>query len=345
MPTVTAKRKGILCAGHWIVDHVKTIDTWPAEESLARIKTQSSGNGGCAYNVAKDLARLDPDLPVYGAGLIGKDPDGDRILADCRGSGIQTDRLVQTGEAPTAYTDVMTVASTGRRTFFYNPGTNDLLEDDFLDLQGSAARILHLGYLGLLERLDCIGRDGLTGCARLLKAAARRGLITSTDLVSVDRSDLPEIVFPALPYLDVLFLNEFEAGRLLDRSLVEASGKVSIDAARDAVQEIVSRGVRRSVILHFPEGVVAAAPDGALHAQSSVRFPAEEIAGTVGAGDAFAAGVLYGIHEGWTLPDCLELGVCAAAQSLRSDTASDAILPWKDSLEAGRTFGFQPFPT
>ena len=71
MPTVPSDRKGILCAGHWIVDHVKTIDTYPAEESLARILSQSSANGGCAYTVAKDLAHLDPELPVFGAGLIG----------------------------------------------------------------------------------------------------------------------------------------------------------------------------------------------------------------------------------------------------------------------------------
>ena len=332
MPPVAADRKGILCAGHWIVDHVKTIDTYPAEESLARILSQSSANGGCAYNVAKDLAHLDPELPVLGAGLIGRDPDGDRILADCRASGINTERLVQTDDAPTAYTDVMTVASTGKRTFFYNPGTHAILDENSLDLKGSSARILHLGYLGLLDRLDLISSDGLTGCARLLKSASNKGLITSTDLVSVEREDLPEIVFPALPHLDLLFLNELEAGRLLKRPLTDRSGKTLIENARDAVQQLASRGVRKAVILHFPEGVVAAGPDAVLHTQGSVRIPSEEIAGTVGAGDAFASGVLYGTHEGWTLPDCLELGVCVAAQSMRSDTASEAVGPWKNCL-------------
>jgi sugar/nucleoside kinase (ribokinase family) len=330
MPPSDPNRKGILCAGHWIVDKVKTIDTYPVEESLARILSQSSANGGCAYNVAKDLAHLDPQLPVFGAGLIGRDPDGDRILADCRASGINTDRLVQTDDAPTAYTDVMTVASTGKRTFFYNPGTHASLDENSLNLEDSSARILHLGYLGLLDRLDIISSDGLTGCARLLRSASRDGLITSTDLVSVERSDLPEIVFPALPHLDFLFLNELEAGRLLKRPLTHSSGKVVLENARDAVRQLASHGVRRAVILHFPEGVVASDTDGTLHTQGSVRFPAEEIAGTVGAGDAFASGVLYGVHEGWAFPDCLELGVCVAAQSMRSDTASESIGPWKN---------------
>jgi sugar/nucleoside kinase (ribokinase family) len=342
MAIPAANRKGVLCAGHWIVDHVKTIDTYPVEESLAQILNQSSGNGGCAYNVAKNLSRLDSELPVFGAGLIGNDPDGDRILADCRTSGIDSTRLVQTDDAATSYTDVMNVASTGRRTFFYNPGTNAILEDSFLDLEGSAARILHLGYLGLLDRLDLVGSNGLTGCARLLKSAAEKGFITSSDLVSVDRSDLPEIVFPALPHLDILFLNELEAGRSLGRTLTDSSGKVLPEEARDAARVLAERGIRKAVILHFPEGVVAAEQDGTLHTVGSIRFPAEEIAGTVGAGDAFASGVLYGIHEGWKLPDCLELGVYVAAQSLRSETTSGAIGPWKTCLETGKALGRVP---
>jgi sugar/nucleoside kinase (ribokinase family) len=167
----------------------------------------------------------------------------------------------------------------------------------------------------------------------LLKSASDKKLITSTDLVSVERADLPEIVFPALPHLDFLFLNELEAGRLLGDTLTDPSGKILLENARRAVRQLASRGIRKAVILHFPEGVVAAEPGGALHTQGAVRLPAEDIAGTVGAGDAFASGVLYGIHEGWTLPDCLELGVCVAAQSLRSNTASEAIGPWKTCLQ------------
>ena len=332
--------KGILCAGHWVVDHIKTIDTYPVEESLAQILNQTSGNGGCAYNVAKDLARLDSELPIFGAGLIGKDPDGDRILEDCRASGIDSKSLLQTNAATTSYTDVMNVASTGKRTFFYNPGTNAILEDSLLDLDGHTARIFHLGYLGLLDQLDLIGSDGLTGGARLLNSASDRGFITSSDLVSVERSDLSEIVFPALPHLDTLFLNEIEAGRLLGCMLTDSSGKVLLEDARGAVRQLAGRGIRKAVILHFPEGVVAAERDGTLHTLGSVRFPAAEIVGTVGAGDAFASGVLYGIHEEWKLHDCLELGICVAAQSLRSETTSNAIAPWRTCLEAGQELGY-----
>jgi len=78
--------------------------------------------------------------------------------------------------------------------------------------------------------------------------------------------------------------------------------------------------------------------------QASVRVPRELIAGTVGAGDAFAAGFLLGLHADWKLQRCLELGVCAAAASLRDATSSAAVEPWKDCLALGRKFGFNGLP-
>ena len=39
-------RSGILAAGNWIRDHVKTIDAWPAEDGLANIVGRADGNGG-----------------------------------------------------------------------------------------------------------------------------------------------------------------------------------------------------------------------------------------------------------------------------------------------------------
>ncbi len=35
------KRSGVLAAGNWIIDHVKVIDTWPAQDALATIGHQT----------------------------------------------------------------------------------------------------------------------------------------------------------------------------------------------------------------------------------------------------------------------------------------------------------------
>src|SRR5665213_2534122 len=94
-------RSGVLAGGNWIVDHVKIVDAWPPQDSLATILSESSGNGG--------------------------EGEGRAIRADCEANGINTFRLRAAAGSPTSYTDVMTSRDDGRRTFFHQRGANALL--------------------------------------------------------------------------------------------------------------------------------------------------------------------------------------------------------------------------
>ena len=69
-------KKGIAAAGNWIVDWVKTIDAYPAEERLANVIAVTRGGGGGAHNVLVDLARMKAPFPLYGIGFVGNDDDG-----------------------------------------------------------------------------------------------------------------------------------------------------------------------------------------------------------------------------------------------------------------------------
>ncbi len=85
MKTKTATaRRGLLAGGNWIIDQVKIIDVYPQPEQLGNILAQLPGTGGGPYNVLIDLARAGAPFPLYGAGLVGKDALGERILEDCR---------------------------------------------------------------------------------------------------------------------------------------------------------------------------------------------------------------------------------------------------------------------
>ncbi len=325
----------MLAGGNWIVDHVKMIDVWPAQDALANITQQSNGNGGGPYNVTKNLARLACGFPLAGVGLIGRDADGERILRDCKAHGIDSIAIQQTSAAPTSYTDVMTVTGSGRRTFFHQPGANALLDLPNFELAKTSARIFYLGYLCLLQTLDVVDETGRTNASRLFEEARSAGLTTVADLVSNETGGFSAIVNPSLPYLDYLFLNEYELGRL-----------VSAGASEDPVQlesrarEILKRGVHCAVIVHFPAGALCIARNLPAVLQPAVRMPHPLIVGTAGAGDAFSAGFLLGVHEGWNFPRCLELAVCAAAASLREATCSAAVEPWQNCLALGRQMGF-----
>ena len=154
-------RNGILAGGTWIVDHVKLVNGYPEQDTLASILGETRGTGGSPYNVLLNLAKLGAPFPLAGVGLVGEDGDGHAILADCAANGIETTQVRPITEAATSYTDVMTVQSTGRRTFFHYRGANRLLREEHFDLERTQARILHLGYLLLLDGLDAVRSDGV----------------------------------------------------------------------------------------------------------------------------------------------------------------------------------------
>ena len=334
------QRRGILAGGNFIVDIVKMIDLWPPQESLANISHQYSSNGGGAYNLLKDLAAMQAGFPLEAAGLVGEDHWGRWIREDCSAHGISTRQLHTTTLADTSFTDVITVEAGGRRTFFHYRGANALLDRTHIDLQQSQARIFHLAYMLLLDKLDMLDTEGASEASRLLQEASARGFLTSADLVSVQDPGFAAIVKPSLPYTDILFLNELEAEKLTGIQVLQ-DGRISLPQAEQACRQLLAAGVRAWVVLHFPAGAVAMDAQGSCLLQGSVQLPEAMISGAVGAGDAFAAGVLMGIHEKWPMEDTLKLGVCAAAACLRHATCSGGLMPAGDCLRLGEQYGYR----
>jgi sugar/nucleoside kinase (ribokinase family) len=345
----TSPRTGVFAGGNWIVDAVKLIDTWPQQDALANIYSTSKGTGGSPFNVLIDLSVLGAAFPLEAAGLVGDDDNGSWILDQCHARGIATAALQKTSAAPTSYTDVMTVQSTGRRTFFHARGANALLDAGHFDFSKTNARIFHLGYLLLLDRLDERDADFGTVGARVLAAAQAAGLKTSIDVVSEDSDRFARIVLPALRHVDVCIMNEFEAGRITGRKIRAgdshsgAPGIAMLDRTelRAAMEQLLEAGVRERVVVHFPEGGCALGRDGTWHEHGSVRLPADYIKGAAGAGDAFTAGILYGWHEGQPVEDWLRLGVCAAAANLSDETCTGGLLPMRECLALGERHGFR----
>jgi sugar/nucleoside kinase (ribokinase family) len=331
-------RSGVLAAGNWIVDHIKVIDVYPYEQSLANIRQEYQNNGGAPFNVLKNLARLGAQFPLKGFGLIGDDNDGAWIKEECARHRIEIAGLRSTPAERTSYTEVMSVASTGRRTFFHQRGANAAFDVEHVDLAGSKEKMFHLGYLLLLDKLDLVGSDGMTGAARLLRSAKESGLITSVDTVSEDNSRFSDVILPSLPYVDYLFMNEFEAGRC---SGVDLSSDVpELSALRSAAGYFVQAGLTGWLFIHFPRGVFAFSSEGEEIIHGAVRMPRNEIVSTVGAGDAFAAGTLWGIHNDMDLHQSIQLGVCTAATCLQDVSCSDGIMNHRDCVKLGHSYSF-----
>jgi sugar/nucleoside kinase (ribokinase family) len=273
-------------------------------------------------------------------GLVGRDGEGQWIREQCAIHGIDVTQLHTHEHAHTSYTDVMTVESSARRTFFHQRGANAFLDMEHFDFSPSHARIFHLGYLLLLDRLDLPDSDFGTVAARVLHRAKEAGLKTSVDVVSEDSQRFARIVTPSLAFVDYCVLNEFEIERTTGIQ-TRREGIIDIEAIKKASALLLNAGVKEWVVVHFPEGASALGTQGDFVLQGSLCLPQSEIVSTVGAGDAFAAGVLYGLHEGLPIETILRYGVCVAASCLRGMGTSDGIQPLADCLCAGFAYPFR----
>jgi sugar/nucleoside kinase (ribokinase family) len=99
------------------------------------------------------------------------------------------------------------------------------------------------------------------------------------------------------------------------------------------------------IAVHFPEGAIVGARDGARLSSGSVAIPADEIVGANGAGDAFAAGFLYGLHQGWGIERCAALAHASAAASMRALSTTAGVAPWAECLALARRWGYRDAPS
>lgn len=325
-------RRGIIAAGNWLSDTIKFIGHYPVVGNLVTIERIEQGFGGCAHNVLADLARMQTDLPLYAGGCVGHDALGDEIFSTCKRLGIDTEGLCCV-DAATSYTDVMADISNGTRTFFHHRGANALFGEEHIDNITVPAKIFHLGYLLLLDRLDAHDEEYGTVAARLLDKLQKRGYKCSVDVVSEEGNRFRKVILPCLRYIDYFIVNEVEAGACFGRELRDADGNILLDEVKAAARFLLDGGVGHTVVIHFPEGGYGLRKSGEEHYAPSYRVEPHQIVSSVGAGDAFCAAMLYALHEELPLDYSLRIANAAARFNLFSPTSTDGA-PTLAQLEA-----------
>jgi sugar/nucleoside kinase (ribokinase family) len=145
-----------------------------------------------------------------------------------------------------------------------------------------------------------------------------------------------------LKHVDYCILNEIEAGKTTGFKIRLPDGTLDTVSLRHAAGALLQGGVREVVVIHFPEGGFARTRMGDDVWQSSLKVT--KIAGTAGAGDAFCAGVLFGLHEEWDLQKCLLTGVCVAAASLSHPTCTGGVGSLSNCLSLAKKLGTRRAP-
>jgi sugar/nucleoside kinase (ribokinase family) len=339
-------RRGVVTAGTWCVDLNKTIARWPAEDTLNRYLSLDRRGGGSGCNMAIDLKRLDPAMPVSTMGVVGDDDGGRFLWSECDAFGVERQKLVARSGVATPFTDCFNSLDSGRRTHFFFPGASDALTPDDFDFADSSARLLHLGLPGVHAKMDGPWGGESTGWAATLKKARAAGLTTNLEMASAPFDELRAFGRSCAPHLDLMIVNDYEIGGFAGVETREAglSGRAVGAKVEAALRAALDLGPMRLVVAHFPEGAIALTRDGGRAALGSVAIPSDRIAGVNGAGDAFAAGTLYGWHEGWGLEACVRLGHACAAASMREVSTTAGVGTVAECLELAEKWGLRPPP-
>ena len=324
---------GIVFAGNILVDNVKIIDQYPKETMLSNILYSSKAVGGCVPNTAIDIAKIDPSVNLSAIGLVGDDEFGKYVCDMMKAHGINVSGVKVTSDAPTSYSDVMSVESNGIRTFFHDRGANRIFSPDDIDVDSLNCTIFHAGYILLLDQFDKEDEVYGTKMAKLLAKVQEKGIKTSIDVVSDTSEKFRQKVVPSLKYCNYAIMNETEGGGVSGLEPRNPDGSINLENIRKTLEMFMECGVKDVAVIHCPEGGFALDSEGNFAAVPSLSLPKGYIKGSVGAGDAFCAACIYCLYKNIDIKEMLELASCAAACNL---SESDSISGMKPLSEIER---------
>jgi len=285
-----SKRDTIVVVGGPAMDLLARVSAFPAPDGNAAVSELLRLPGGMAANVAVALARLGHTVTLHG--LTGDDAIGDELRVLLTTAGVDVSRLLRRAQTA-SHSCFIAVNPAGERMIFGLPGVIAL--EDPAELDTELLRQAHAVHIG----------PGPTAVAEAAVAAARAGDVAWLTYAPGDilMYQQPSGVLRIAPLVDVLILNQVEAGIL--------TGCASPRAAAEALLNVPRRAL---LITLGAEGVWVGAA-GAL--EWLPAYPVAAVADTTGAGDAFTAGALTGLLRGESVRDAARLGSAVAALKIQ----------------------------
>lgn len=260
--------------------------------------------GGSACIFLSQCAKL--GLNAAGPGVLGKDHFGGIIKRELEQNGVDVSLIIESGSARTS-SGVILCRGLDRSILTDSRSIKALRAEDMPASAVSGARHLHISSYYLLTGL----KDEIPG---ILNTAKGNGLTTSLDTNwdPAEEWDLPDEV---LDSIDIIMPNENEALLL--------SGEESLDKAAECFLKRV------------PTVVIKTGPEGArlyCGGESYIKKPPDfPVTDTVGAGDSFDAGFIYGFLNGLTPERSLDCALYCGSMNVRK-TGGCAGQPYLDQL-------------
>ena len=284
----------VICAGILVADtFCGPMQALPAQGQLLAVESMPTKPGGCAANVAIDLARHGLEVDVVGC--LGRDAHGQFLAESLSKAGALTRHITYADAHPTSTTVILLVDGQDRR-YVHCFGANRAFSVEMIDRRWLAgAKIFYLGGLFAMPGIDP------AAFADLLAYCRQTGVRTVVD---------HQAVRTILPYVDVFLPNEDEARLMTGR-----------DDPRAQVQALLDMGAATVVVTRGGAGSVAG--QGRDYYERPA-FPVK-VVDPSGSGDAFASGMILGTLRGWDFARTLRAASAMGASAARAVGTTDGV--------------------
>jgi len=291
------------CAGILVADtFCGPMKRIPSEGELLLIDQMPSKAGGCAANVAIDLAKQ--GFVTETCGCVGADSSAEVLLGSLRAAGVGCEQIQGLESHPTSKTVILLVEGQDRR-YIHLFGANAAFQVKQIRLDWIDR--LKVFYLGGLFILPAIRHDEM---ADLLNYCRQRGIVTVVDVVVPLGYSGMDAILPLLPHIDYFLPNDDEAQRL--------TGFPDTDHQLEA---FLRQGARTVVVTCGHKGSQAACGGKRWQADAYQVLSIDPS----GAGDAFAAGVVSGVLRRWDMSRTLSYAAALGASATTAIGTTDGV--------------------
>jgi len=288
------------------IDHIYKVERI-LDDGEAVASEAESFPGGSAANTIYGLAKL--GISAGFCGVVGDDDEGRVLLQDFQKVGVDTSQIQV---KPTAKTGSVLCLSDrrGKRSLYVLPGANSLLTMDDLDLSYiNQATILHLSSFAndrqfkvLLELIDKLDLS--------VKLSFAPGTLYAVKGL--------QALAPILSRTYLLFINQDEIRQLTGGDIISGA-ESCLEQGCQKVVVTLGKGsrLRKTTAVGYIRDV-----------QNEYIIKPQDTGAridTTGAGDAFAAGFLYGLLNNKGLEECGHLGDIVAQLSIRKRGARQGL--------------------
>jgi ribokinase len=296
------KSTAVAILGAAAVDVIVRVKDFPSPDGIVMAEEKCFLPGGTGGNVAEGIARL--GYPVRFLGVVGDDEYGLLLRRGFEASRVDT-RFIRIAKGEHTASCFIAVNQKGERLIFSLGGAAIFTRPEELDL----AAVIDAGVLYIADAFPEVA----LAAVHSLPDEARVVYCPGGLMVNLGKA----FYEPVLAKADVAVFNR-----------VEAQAVTGMVEPQKALIRLMEMGIKIAVITCGAEGAVFCENGQQIHIPA---VPVMDVADSTGAGDAFSAGLVAGMLEGFTMADCVRLACEVAAHKIQLQGAREG-LPYRHQV-------------